>query len=102
MAQCVRRDVLGGDARVTAGRACGVFGDQLLDRVARERAALAGRKQWVLVPPAAFGQLNPQCGNGLLDQWGGSVLAALAMAADVCSGAEVNVTAGESGQLRYP
>jgi len=46
-----------------------------------------------------FGQPDLQHFDGLPGQRGGAVLAALAVPADVRSGAEVHVGAGETGQL---
>ncbi len=48
------------------------------------------------------GEPNPQDGNGLPGERGGPVLAALAVAADMCTIAELNIAAGQPDQLGDP
>ena len=86
---------------VCCGCGC-VLGDEPFDGVAGERPSGPGGKQWPVLGGAELGEPGPEHLHGLAGQRGGPVFAALAVAADVRSGAEVRVLAGEAGELRYP
>jgi hypothetical protein len=79
-----------------------VLGDEPLDGVAGELAAGLGGEQRAGGVGAELGEPGPQDLDGLGGERGGPVLAALAVAADVRPGAQVDVLAGQAGELRYP
>ena len=77
----------------------GVFGEAVLERVAAECSAGAGREQRVVGVPGALCEPGAQDRDGLLGQRRDPLLAALAQAVDVRAGAEVDVAALQCGQL---
>jgi hypothetical protein len=50
-------------------------------------------------PVLVIGEPNPQGGNGLSGEWGGTILASFAVAADMRAGTEVDVVAGQADQF---
>jgi hypothetical protein len=79
VAQDVRVELLGRERR--RGRGCrpGVRADALLDGVAAEAAAGAGRKQRVLGTPGALGEPGFEDGLGGCGERDGALLSALAV-----------------------
>ncbi len=70
--------------------------------VAGEPAAGLGGEQRANGVGAELGEPGPHDLDGLGGERGGPVLAALAVAADVRAGPEVDVLAGQAGEFRYP
>jgi len=101
VAQRVRCDVLAGQRRAGAGRARSVVGDSVLECVQAQGPALPGREQRIGGLAGAFGQPDAQDGDGAGagGQRDDAVFASFAVAADVRSDAEVDVCAGQCGQL---
>jgi hypothetical protein len=98
----VRGDVLVLDRRaVRFGGGC-LLADEPFDGVAGELASCLGREQGCGGVRAEFGKPGSEGLDGLAGQRCCPVLAALAVAADMRSGAEVGVLAGEAGELGYP
>ena len=98
----VRGDVLVLDRRaVRFGGGC-LLADEPFDGVAGEPASCLGREQGCGGARAEFGKPGSEGLGGLAGQRCCPVLAALAVAADMRSGAEVDVLAGEAGELGYP
>ncbi len=83
---------------------CGrdVLGEALLDGVAAELSAGAVREQRLAGVAVAFGEPGPQDCDGDLGQRGDPLFASLAVAGDVRACAEVDVAAGQAGQLGDP
>ena len=79
-----------------------MLGETSLDRVAAERAPGVRREQRVVGLAGALGEPGAQDRDGLGGQRRDALLATLAQAADVRSDAELNVAAGEAGELRCP
>ena len=100
--QRVRGDVLVLDGRAGVRGGGGVLRDEALDGVAGEPAAGLGGEQRAGGVGAELGEPGPQDLDGLGGEGGGPVLAALAVAADVRAGAEVDVLAVEAGELGDP
>ena len=95
----VRGDVLLLDRRAAGlGRGC-VLGDEPFDGVAGEPAAGPGGEQRAVGGGAELGEPGPEHPDGLGGERGCPVFAALAVAADVRAGAQVDVLAGEAGEL---
>ena len=80
----------------------GVVGDAVLDRVAAELAAAAGREQRLVRVGALSVEPVTQDGDGDRGERGDPVLAALAVTGDVRARAEVQVGAGEPDQFGDP
>jgi len=99
VAQHVWRDRLGGYRRACRGSRGGVLGKAPLERVTGQRAAGAGREQWVLGLALTFAGPGAQRRDGLSGQRRDALLAALADAADMRAGAEAQVAAGQADQL---
>ena len=95
-------DVLLLDRRAGAAAVAACFATRLLDGVAGERAAGPGGEQRPGGIAAELGEPGPQHLDGLGGERGGPVLAALAVAADVRPGAEVDVLAVQAGELGDP
>jgi hypothetical protein len=77
-------------------------GDKQFDRVAAEGLPAAGGEQRAVEAAAALVQPGPQRPGHLRGDRGAAFLAAFAQAADVRAGAEVDVGAGERGELGDP
>lgn len=92
------------DAQRRAALGCGryVLRDEGLDGVGAEHAAPAGREQRIRRAARLFPQPGPEDGDAVGGERGGSLLASLAGAAHVGTGAEMHVIAAEPGQLRDP
>src|SRR5690348_8885488 len=98
---------MGSDVLLLYGRAGsrgggGVPRDEALDGVAGERAAGLGGEQRPGGIGAELGEPGPHDLDGLGGEGGGPVLAALAVAADVRPGPEVDVLALQAGELGDP
>jgi hypothetical protein len=76
-----------------------VLGDASFDGVAAEPSAVAGGEQRLFRRACAFGKPGAQHGDGDLGERGDPLFASFAEAADVRPGTEVDVAAGESGEL---
>jgi len=77
-------------------------GDAVLDRVAAEPGAAAGREQRIARIAALLVEPGPEHGDGAAGEWGDPVFAALAVAGNVRAGTEVDVGTGQAGQFRDP
>src|SRR5205814_9904600 len=99
MPKRVRGDVLRLD-RWAAVLCCGcVFGDEPFDGVAREWASSLGGKQRAVRGGIELCEPGPEDLDGLPGERCCPVLATLAVTADVRAGAQVDVLAGEAGEL---
>ena len=79
-----------------------MLGDEPFDGVAGEPAAGLGGEQRAAGGGAELGEPGSEHPDGLAGERGCPVFAAFAVAADVRAGAEVDVLAGEAGELGYP
>ena len=98
----MRGDVLVLDGRAGVRGGGGVPRDEALDGVAGEPGAGLGGEQRPGGIGAELGEPGPHDLDGLGGEGGGPILAALAVAADVGPGAEVDVLALEAGELGDP
>src|SRR5215472_11694740 len=102
MSQHVGRDGLAAEGGARGLGGLGVPGDEQLDGVAAERLAAAGGEDRAVRLAAALVQPGAECPGDLGGDRGAAFLTALAGAPDVRSGTEVDVGAGERGELGDP
>src|SRR5216683_695799 len=98
----MRSWVLGEQRRAASRRRCGMLGDQAPDGAAGERGPSSSREQWVVGRATTLLHPCPQQSNVLLGQGRAALLATLAATAHVSTGAELDVTDAQAGQLRDP
>lgn len=100
MPERVERDFLVAETRAAMSR-CGqvVLGGSAVEPATAEPTAARGREQWAGGFSSAFGESAAQDGEGRGCQRSDPLLSALSSAADVRAGRDVNLTAGEPGQL---
>ena len=90
-----------GHRRAARGRG-GEWREAVLDGVVAEPSARNGREQRIGGLAGVLGEPCPQDGDGGRGERGGPFLAALAEAADVGSGVEMDVAAGQADELGDP
>jgi len=95
----MRGDLLVCQRRAALARGRGILGNEEGYGVAGERHAPGAGEQGVGRPAPRLGQPGPQYGDGLTGERRDTFLAALAMAPDMRTRPELDVLAGEAGDL---
>jgi hypothetical protein len=99
VSQNVGGDAFAAQARALTCRSLGVDGDAVLDRVAAEPLAAAAGEQRRVRVGDVFGEPGSEDVCGLGGERGDAVLAALAVAGDVCADAEMDVGDRQAGEF---
>src|SRR6266571_6411541 len=97
MAQHMRRDALGVQRGAAEGGPGGMPGDEASDCAAADRGAAPGGEQRVAGTAAAFFHPGGEHRRGLLAQRGAAALTALAVAAEMSAGAQLDVAVAQPG-----
>jgi hypothetical protein len=100
MAQCVHGHALCAQSRAFALGGGEVFGEAAFDSVAGERSAVVGGEHRVLGLALALAHPDLEHRDGLGGERADALFAALAQAPQVRCGTELQISAGESEQLR--
>jgi hypothetical protein len=90
------------ERRATFGGEVLVEGDARCDGVVAESAPGAGGKQRIVVKAATLSAPCAQDGDVGRGEWDATLLAALAVTADMGAGAQLDVAAAEPGEFREP
>src|SRR4051794_39786519 len=102
MAPRVRRWLLAGQRRAGPGGGGSVFGDPGFDSVGGQPTAVTGGEEGLAGCAATFGEPVTKDGDAGGGERGAAFLSALAFAADVRAGSEVDVGAGQVCQFGHP